>query len=250
MANSAIPFKRDSATLQSSENQTPILPDHPELVLFLEGVFRHLGGSFDVRPTGERYISTPCDSEFLIGGLPQFADAQPHEKFQSDIEWRGALILVDYFIHRLSRRDKDYIFSISGRLGGLNKWLDHRHSNITVSPEGVREGKLIMLPESRELALFLAVVYEQLGCTFLISEQAYSITRPLCVRLLPNGRPQLKDPRPHEQFQSDQELWGATKLIDYFIHRISEADVEYIWPLMADRQTSERPSYDFREQLA
>lgn len=255
MAKSSILPKSDSATSQSSNGDErragsldqQISPDNPKLVLFLGGVFRHLGGSFHVEGDGKRSISTPCDSEFLIGGLPQFADAKPHEEFQSDIEWRGALKLVDYFIHRLSRSDKDYLFSLSKI---SMEMLGKRHRDIPISPDIVQDGELNMLPECLELALFLSVTLEQLGCTFILSDHAYCLSKPLCVRLLPDGRPQLKDARPHEEFQCDKELWGATKFIDYFIHRMSEADVEYVWPLMANRQAFERPSYDFREQVA
>lgn len=89
-----------------------ILPDCPQLALFLAQLLRSLGGSFDGDSKGRCYVGRPFDSDYLVGGRPQFSDARPHEKFHSDEEWQGALKLVDYCLHRLSDSDKDLIFGM------------------------------------------------------------------------------------------------------------------------------------------
>lgn len=94
-----------------SADQLHRLPACPEVAMFVAGTFRRLGGALSIDGRGHRYAGRPECPEMLSGGTPQLPGAAPHETFHSDGEWRGAIKLVDYWLHRLSVADKELIFT-------------------------------------------------------------------------------------------------------------------------------------------
>lgn len=86
------------------------LPDCPEFALILGGAFRQLGGAFIIGSDGKRYAMRP---EYHPDGLPQMGSARPWEQFHSDPEWQGAMKLANYWLSRLSERDKELLFTMA-----------------------------------------------------------------------------------------------------------------------------------------
>jgi hypothetical protein len=90
-----------------------LLPDCPELALFVANAFQRLGGYLTTDSNGQRYAGRPeCVRLTHPDGHPQLPEARPWEQFHSDDEWRGAIKLADYWLARLSRRDKDFVFTL------------------------------------------------------------------------------------------------------------------------------------------
>lgn len=94
------------------------LPDNPELALFVAGLFQRLGGRLSING-GQRFAWRPEPVYFRLQGegLPQLPDAQPHERFHSVGQWRGALKVADYWLSRLSAADKELVFTLFAPVG-------------------------------------------------------------------------------------------------------------------------------------
>ncbi len=89
------------------------LPDCPEVAFFIASVFVRLGGEMVTDSQGRRYSSRPVSlDECHPDGRPQLPEALPHERFHSDEEWNGAIKLADYWLNRLSDRDKEFVFTL------------------------------------------------------------------------------------------------------------------------------------------
>lgn len=98
-----------NATAQHVER----LPDCPEFALIVGGMFKQLGGALMMGSDGKRYASRPeCPSLLFPAGLPQMDGARPHEQFHSEAEWYGAMKLANFWLSRLSERDKELLFTL------------------------------------------------------------------------------------------------------------------------------------------
>lgn len=86
------------------------LPDCPTFALFIAGTFQRLGGFLAVDSTGRAVSGVPLDPE--PGQRPQMPRARLSEQFHSDHEWRGAIKVAEYFMARLSARDKALVFGL------------------------------------------------------------------------------------------------------------------------------------------
>lgn len=104
------------------------------------------------------------------------------------------------------------------------------------------------LPDCPEVALFIAGVFQRLGGWLAIDgngeryagrPESPSVTRP-------DGRPQLPNARPSEQFHNDDEWLGAIKLANYWLSRLSSSDRDYVFMLCAGVSGDPRESFDFR----
>jgi len=104
------------------------------------------------------------------------------------------------------------------------------------------------LPDHPELALFVATLFQRLGGTLEIDRQGRRHAhRPEASRL--RRLPQLADAKPWEQFRSPEEWQGAMKLAEYWLNRLSAADREYVFTLLASPDLDPREHFDFREKL-
>ena len=93
--------------------QLHVLPDCPELALLIAGAFQSLGGYLTTGSDGQRYAGRPeCLRLTHPDGRPQLPKARSWEEFHSDDEWRGAIKLIDFWISRLSDRDKNFVFTL------------------------------------------------------------------------------------------------------------------------------------------
>lgn len=89
------------------------LPDCPEFALIIGSTFTQLGGSLTTGSDGKRYASRPeCPSLPFPAGMPQMDDARAHEQFHSEAEWYGAMKLANFWLSRLSERDKELLFTL------------------------------------------------------------------------------------------------------------------------------------------
>ena len=86
------------------------LPDCPTFALIVAGAFRRLGGFLAVDSAGRAMAGLPMNPE--PGQRPQMPYARPSEQFHSDHEWRGAIKVAEYFLTRLSARDKALVFGL------------------------------------------------------------------------------------------------------------------------------------------
>ena len=86
------------------------LPDHRDLALFVATLFQRLGGCLDIDEAGKRHVHRPDAQD--LRGLPQLADADPHERFRSVEEWQGAMKVAEYWLSRLGARDREYVFTL------------------------------------------------------------------------------------------------------------------------------------------
>jgi hypothetical protein len=103
------------------------------------------------------------------------------------------------------------------------------------------------LPDRPELALFVATLFQRLGGTLEIDRIGRRhLRRPNPELLDREGLPQLADTRPWEKFRSHAEWNGAMKLAEYWLDRLSAADKEYVFTLLA---ATPSVSFDFRDQL-
>lgn len=110
-------------------------------------------------------------------------------------------------------------------------------------------GNFQKFPDSPELALICAMTYQKLGAQFVMFNHVRSISIPLCTHAI-GGMPQMKGARPHEKFYDDKEYRGAMKLLGYFVSRLSEADKEFVWTMLASDRLSPDGDFDFRDYLA
>jgi hypothetical protein len=103
------------------------------------------------------------------------------------------------------------------------------------------------LPDHRELALFVATLFQRLGGVLAIDDTGRRhARRPAAELLHREGLPQLVDARPWEKFHSQAEWEGAMKLAEYWLSRLSAPDKEYVFTLLA---TTPADEFDFRNQL-
>lgn len=103
------------------------------------------------------------------------------------------------------------------------------------------------LPDHPDLALFVATLFERLGGSLEIDEAG---RRQACrPDLRARELPQLADARPWERFGSHDEWRGAVKLAEYWLSRLSPADREFVFTLLAPPALGTEGSFDFREQL-
>jgi hypothetical protein len=106
------------------------------------------------------------------------------------------------------------------------------------------------LPDHPDLALFVATLFQRLGGELEIDRNGRRhLCRPPEDRLRREGLPQLPDARPWESFQSLGEWEGAMKLSEYWLSRLSAADKEYVFTLLAPMPVDPRDGFDFRENL-
>jgi hypothetical protein len=94
------------------------LPDHPDLALFVATLFQRLGGSLTIDADGRRQSRQP---DFSISkqdrhAMPVLPDSRDGERFRNEDEWRGAIKLMNYWLSRLSVRDRDYIYTLCADL--------------------------------------------------------------------------------------------------------------------------------------
>ena len=108
------------------------------------------------------------------------------------------------------------------------------------------------LPECPELALFVGNLYQMLGCKLTIQEGHRYAWRPepAYFRMQGASLPQLPGAEPQERFHSADEWRGAVKLTDYWLSRLSPADKNLIFTLLAPVAVRAPGEFDFREHLA
>lgn len=94
------------------------LPDHPDLALFVATLFQRLGGTLAIDGDGRRQTQLPDFSAFqkVRRSKPMLPDARDGERFRNEDEWRGAIKLMNYWLSRLSVRDRDYIYTLCADL--------------------------------------------------------------------------------------------------------------------------------------
>ena len=88
-------------------------PEAPDSAAFCAMMFVKLGGTLAIGSDGRRYAGRPMPYLFQDMGeeLPQLPGAAPHEQFQSEAEWEGAVKLLGYSIQRLSPADTEFIYA-------------------------------------------------------------------------------------------------------------------------------------------
>jgi hypothetical protein len=89
------------------------LPESSDIAGFCAMLFIKLGGTFAVGSNGVRYAGRPEPVLFRLQekGLAQLPEPEPHERFHSSDEWRGAIKLLDYCLARMSQADQDFIYA-------------------------------------------------------------------------------------------------------------------------------------------
>jgi hypothetical protein len=106
------------------------------------------------------------------------------------------------------------------------------------------------LPDHPELARFIATLFQRLGGTLEIDRSGRRhARRPQGALLRRKGLPQLAEAEPSEQFHSRAEWEGAMKLAEYWLNRLSAADKEYVFTLLAPTTVDSPDHFDFRERL-
>jgi hypothetical protein len=106
------------------------------------------------------------------------------------------------------------------------------------------------LPDHRDLALFVATLFQRLGGKLEIDSRGRRHTRrPGPFRLREGGLPQLADAKPWERFHSVEEWEGAMKLAEYWLSRLSGPDREYVFTLLAPAELDAGGDFDFRDKL-
>jgi hypothetical protein len=106
-----------------------------------------------------------------------------------------------------------------------------------------------LLPDCRELALFVAGLFQNLGGQLFIGDGRRSALRPepAYFRLRSEDLPQLPNAEPWEQFHSAEEWRGALKVAEYWLTRLSAADKDFVFTLMAPAFVD--GNFDFREHI-
>lgn len=90
---------------KASAEELHAVREWPDVRAFLREAFVQLGGELSLGPDGYRWAYQPCSpSVALPGGIPQLPGALPHETFNDDREWEGALKLIAYYRKRTSKR--------------------------------------------------------------------------------------------------------------------------------------------------
>lgn len=109
-----------------------------------------------------------------------------------------------------------------------------------------------ILPDCPELAIFVGQMYQMLGCRLTIQDGGRYAWRPepAYFRMQGQGVPDLPGAEPWEQFLNPNEWRGAVKLVDYWLSRLSCADKEMIFTLLAPVAMRSPGDFDFREHLA
>jgi hypothetical protein len=105
------------------------------------------------------------------------------------------------------------------------------------------------LPDHPELALFVATLFQRLGGRLEIDGMGRRRAHwPSWAELRRDGVPQLSDARPWERFRSREEWQGGMKVAQYWLNRLSAADKEHVFTLLADTAT-DHETFDFRAKL-
>jgi len=99
---------------QLPETDRDPLTDAPELALFVASLYTRLGGRLLIDADGTRHSLRPARHDIWQDGIPQMENAAEEERFQSPAEWEGAIRLAEYWLHRLGRADRDYVFAALG----------------------------------------------------------------------------------------------------------------------------------------
>jgi hypothetical protein len=106
------------------------------------------------------------------------------------------------------------------------------------------------LPDHRDLALFVATLFQRLGGSLEIDRDGNRrVRRPEPGRLVGRSLPQLADAGPSERFRSIAEWEGAIRLAEYWLNRLGEADRDYVFTLLAQPALDPRDRFDFRDRL-
>lgn len=107
------------------------------------------------------------------------------------------------------------------------------------------------LPDCPELALFVAGLFRRLGGQLSIDNGVRRVWKPepAYFRLQGKDLPQLPGAALWEQFHSSDEWRGALKVAEYWLARLSEADKEFVFTLLAPVGVGGDRVFDFREQL-
>lgn len=113
-----------------------------------------------------------------------------------------------------------------------------------MGPSGVEREPL---PDHQDLSLFVATLFQRLGGRLEIDGAGRRRARRSVVGDRRDDLPQLPQARAWERFRSCEEWEGAMKLAEYWLARLSDADREYVYTLLAD--TALDPETDFRERL-
>lgn len=106
------------------------------------------------------------------------------------------------------------------------------------------------LADHRDLALFVATLFERLGGRLEIDRHGRRHARRLDRSHLRRGPvPQLADATPSERFVSIEEWQGAVKLAEYWLARLGDADREYVFTLLGRTELDPPHRFDFRERM-
>lgn len=100
-------------------------------------------------------------------------------------------------------------------------------------------------PETNAPAVSLAwaLVFQQMGGSLGIDTQGNrytSLPEPCLFRMRGQELPSLPDPEPHERFLNSDEWRGAIKLMAGLLRRVSEADQDLVFSLLARVSVDER----------
>lgn len=107
-----------------------------------------------------------------------------------------------------------------------------------MDPRAITKGGASALPEMPEAALLLGQVFRCLGGWLSIDSKGRRyFGHPLCFE---GDFPQLPDAKPHEQFHNGDQYQGAIKLLEGLMHRLNEADVDYLFAALAEQAVDER----------
>lgn len=122
---------------------------------------------------------------------------------------------------------------------------------MTAPTDSPKPGKGQMWPDTPEVATVAAMMYMQLGGSFIVHLDGHrSIGRwhPTARGMMQSKAFQLPDPDEAERFESPEELHGAAKLLEYVLYRLSPADKELVFATFGTEEGTAQP-FDFRELM-
>src|SRR5262249_40374552 len=106
------------------------------------------------------------------------------------------------------------------------------------------------LPDQPDLARFIATLFQRLGGMLEIDRSGRRhARRPDEMQLRREGLPQLAEAGPDERFHSRAGGGGAVKLAEYWLNRLSAADREYVFTLLAPTAVDPLDRFDFRKHV-
>ena len=107
------------------------------------------------------------------------------------------------------------------------------------------------LPDCPGLALFVADLFHKLGGQLSIDNGHRYVwsPEPGYFQLEGEELPQLHGAKPWEQFHSTDEWRGALKVAGYWLTRLSDADKNFVFTLLAPVCARPNEGFDFREHL-